>query len=65
MRAKIANERLATVKALRRATYRPIEKARSMKAAEVDIEQYFPEFSHARAIARDECSVKLRYRHPS
>jgi hypothetical protein len=40
MNVKIANVRLVTVKAFRRATYRPIEKTRSMKAAEVDISQY-------------------------
>jgi hypothetical protein len=64
MSAKIANERLATVKAFQRKTYRPIENAPSMKAAEVDIAQYSLRFSLARAIARNECSVKLRYRHP-
>jgi hypothetical protein len=44
MSAKIANVRLATVKAFWRAAYRPIEKARSMKAAEVDISRYCLEF---------------------
>jgi hypothetical protein len=65
MSAKIANERLAMVKAVRRATYRPIEKARSMKAAEVDIAQYLPEFF---ACARDRSrrmKHQLRYRRPS
>jgi hypothetical protein len=49
--------RLATVKAFRRATYRPIEKTRSMKAAEVDISQCCPEFLQMRAMAHDGCSI--------
>jgi hypothetical protein len=64
MSVKIANVRLATVKFFRRATYRPIEKTRSMKAAEVDIAQSFPEFL---ACARDRSrrmQHQLRDRHP-
>jgi hypothetical protein len=49
MNVKIAKACLATVKGFQRATYRPIEKAGWMRAAEVDISQHSRAFLRMRA----------------
>jgi hypothetical protein len=49
MSVKIAKARLATVKGFQCATYRPIEKAGWMTAAEVDISQHSQVFLSMRA----------------